>query len=391
MGFTMPSTFRPAALAGAVLVLATSSARAQSDGIPTGAESEAKAPITTLAPVTVRPSADASAGGLKAPYAGGQVARGGRVGILGSQDMMDTPFSITSFANELIQDSQAKSVGDVLQNDPTVRMARGFGNFQESYFIRGFILGSDDVAYNGLYSLLPRQYIAIELFERVELVRGATAFLNGASPGGYGIGGAINLLPIRATNIPLTRVTAGASNGGQFTVATDISRRFGPDRATGVRFNAAHHEGDTAVDGEHSKLDLLAVGLDWHNRDVRLSADIGWQQNKLRGARPNASLDPAVSVVPRAPDASSNFARPWSYSHERDLFGALRGEFDFTASITAWAAYGLRRSSEANSLANPTVSDAATGAASLPVLVDAVTGVVTDSRVLPSYLIALLI
>ena len=209
----MPSTFRPAALAGAVLVLATSSARAQSDGIPTGAESEAKAPITTLAPVTVRPSADASAGGLKAPYAGGQVARGGRVGILGSQDMMDTPFSITSYTNELIQDRQAKSVGDMLQNDPTVRMARGFGNFQESYFIRGFILGSDDVAYNGLYSLLPRQYIAIELFERVELVRGATAFLNGASPGGYGIGGAINLLPIRATNIPLTRVTAGASNG----------------------------------------------------------------------------------------------------------------------------------------------------------------------------------
>ena len=47
----MPSTFRPAALAGAVLVLSTSSARAQSDGIPTGAESEAKAPITTLAPL----------------------------------------------------------------------------------------------------------------------------------------------------------------------------------------------------------------------------------------------------------------------------------------------------------------------------------------------------
>ena len=174
-------------------------------------------------------------------------------------------------------------------------------------------------------------------------------------------------------------------------MATDISRRFGPDQATGVRFNAAHHEGDTAVDGEHSKLDLLAVGLDWHNRDVRLSADIGWQQNKLRGARPNASLDPAVSVVPRAPDASSNFARPWSYSNERDLFGTLRGEFDFTASITAWAAYGLRRSSKANSLANPTVSDASTGAASLSVLVDAVTGVVTDSRVLPWYLTALLI
>ena len=161
-----------------------------------------------LGTVTVEASADASAEGLSRPYAGGQVARGGRAGILGTRDNMETPFSITSYTNELIQDRQAKSVGDVLQNDPSVRVARGFGNFQKSYFIRGFILSSDDVAYNGLYSLLPRQYIATELFERVEVLRGASAFLNGASPAGGGIGGSTQL-------------------------AADIARRFGPDGNTG--------------------------------------------------------------------------------------------------------------------------------------------------------------
>lgn len=80
-------------------------------------------------------------------------------------------------------------MGDVLQNDPGVRVARGFGNFQESYFIRGFILSSDDIAYNGLYGLLPRQYISTQLFERVEVLRGASAFLTGAPPSGGGIGG----------------------------------------------------------------------------------------------------------------------------------------------------------------------------------------------------------
>lgn len=89
----------------------------------------------------------------------------------------------------------ARSVGEVLQNDPTVRVARGFGNFQESYFIRGFVTSSDDIAYNGLYSLLPHQYIATELFERIELLRGASAFLTGTNPGGDGLGRAINLLP----------------------------------------------------------------------------------------------------------------------------------------------------------------------------------------------------
>ena len=314
----------------------------------------------TLSTVTVNSSADASAQGLSAPYAGGQVARGGRAGILGTRDNMDTPFSITSYTNELIQDRQAKSVGDVLQNDPGVRVARGFGNFQESYFIRGFLLGSDDTAYNGLYSLLPRQYIATELFERVEVLRGSSTFLTGANPNGGGIGGAINLLPKRAPNEDLNRVTVSAGTGGQGNVAADIARRFGPDGATGIRVNAALRDGGTAIDDEKAKLGLVAVGLDWRSRNVRLSGDVGYQDNKLKQTRTNVSL--ATATVPSAPDAGSNFAQPWSYSNERDTFGTFRGEWDIAPDVTAWGAYGLRRSSEGNSLANLTVDNASTGA-----------------------------
>lgn len=329
---------------------------------PPAPESAASAPATVLEPVLVRASADASAGGLSPAYPGGQVARGARAGILGTRDAMTTPFSITSYTNELIQDRQARSVGDVLQNDPGVRVARGFGNFQESYFIRGFILGSDDVAYNGLYSLLPRQYIATELFERVEVLRGASAFLNGANPGGGGLGGAINLLPKRAPNEALTRVTVGAGSGGQRNAAADIARRFGPDGATGIRVNAARRDGGTAIDDEDARLSLASVGFDWRGRDVRLSADIGHQDNKLRQTRTNVTLAATATAVPVAPDGGSNWAQPWSYSNERDTFGTLRGEWDVTADITAWGAYGLRRSHEANSLANLSVSNAGTGA-----------------------------
>ncbi len=330
--------------------------------LPLHAQTTATPAPAELPTVNVSASADASAQGLSPAYAGGQVARGGRAGILGTRDNMDTPFSITSYTNELIQDRQARSVGDVLQNDPTVRMARGFGNFQESYFIRGFILGSDDVAYNGLYSLLPRQYIATELFERVELLRGASAFLTGASPNGGGIGGNINLLPKRAPNEPLTRVGTSVDSGGQVGVSTDIARRFGPDGSTGIRLNAAYRGGDTAVDDENARLGLFALGLDWRSRDVRLSGDIGWQDNQLKRTRTNVT---SANGIPAAPDASSNWAQPWSYSNERDLFGTLRGEWDITGDVTAWAAYGFRRSKEANSLANITVTDAGTGAGSI--------------------------
>ncbi|MBV8604812.1 MAG: TonB-dependent receptor [Pelomonas sp.] len=326
------------------------------------ADTAVPAATEQLETVTVTASADASAKGLAKNYAGNQVARGGRAGILGTQDNLDTPFSITAYTNELIQDRQARSVADVLQNDPGVRVARGYGNFQETYFIRGFILSSDDVAYNGLYSLLPRQYIATELFERVEVLRGASAFLMGASPNGGGIGGNINLLPKRAPNEPLSRVTVGIGSGGAREASVDVARRFGPDNATGLRVNAAARAGGTAVKEEKNKLGLLAVGADWHSRDVRLSADLGWQDNELQRTRTSITLAPGLTALPALPQADANFAQPWSYSNERDLFGTFRAEWDLNRAVTAWAAAGLRHNDEDNSLANLTLTNAQTGA-----------------------------
>lgn len=317
----------------------------------------------TLAIVTVTASADASAEGLSPAYAGGQVATGARIGFLGTQSLMDTPFSSTSYTNELIQDRHAHSVGDVLQNDPGVRVARGFGNFQESYFIRGFLLASDEVAYNGLYGLLPRQYVSAELFERVEVLRGANAFLNGAAPAGGAIGGSVNLLPKRAPQEDLNRVTAGVSSGGQIYTAADLARRFGEDKAHGVRLNAVRRSGDTAVDNEKQDVNLVSIGYDWRGDHVRLSADVGHQEFSLESPRPNVTLGSSVTSVPAAPDSRSNYAQPWSYSKERDTFGAFRGEVDLSDNVTAWAALGARETDEDNSLANPTVTNATTGAA----------------------------
>ena len=128
------------------------------------------------------------------------------------------------------------------------------------------------MAYNGLYALLPRQYIASELFERVEMLRGASAFLMGASPNGSGLGGNINLLPKRAPVEALTRVTLNAGSGSAGGAALDVARRFGPDKATGVRFNAAYRDGGTSVDDEKARTGVAALGLDWRNRTRRTAS-----------------------------------------------------------------------------------------------------------------------
>ncbi|ENU92377.1 hypothetical protein F971_02266 [Acinetobacter vivianii] len=313
----------------------------------------------TLNTIRITASADASADGLMDPFAGGQVASGGRVGIFGNQKNLDTPFNLTSYTNEYIQSKQAKSVGDVLKADPSVRVGRGFGNFQESYYIRGFNLGSDDTAYNGLYSILPRQYIPTELFERVEVLKGASSFLNGAMPGNGGIGGAINLLPKRAGNEPLNRVTVGTDfNGGQ--IASDMSRRFGENQEFGVRVNTAYHGGNTSVDNEKNSLGLASIGLDYRGDRLRLSGDMGYSNNRLTATRPNISLA-GLTEVPAAIKASRNYAQKWTYSNEEDVFGSYRAEYDLTDAVTAYAAYGFRHGEEQNSLANPTLTNVSNG------------------------------
>lgn len=337
-----------------VLLIAASNLHAQQTrSVETKKDSEKQSP-QKLDIIVVEASADASAGGLKAPYAGGQVARGGRVGMLGTADMMDTPFSITHYTQSLIQNQQAASIAEVLQNDPAVRVARGFGNFQQVYIVRGLPIFSDDMAYNGLYGLLPRQYLAAELVERVEVLRGASAFLNGAAPGGSGIGGAVNVMPKRASNDALTSVTLGTETGGSLYAAMDFSRRFGADKNTGVRVTVVHRDGDTAVERAQRELGVFAVGADFRARDVRVSADVGFQDHRLTASQPNITIGSALAI-PAAPDSSRNIAQPWTFSNERDLFGTLRAEMDIAPQLVAWAAVGVREGKESGNFANPTV------------------------------------
>lgn len=338
----------------AIILGASQAALAQTDLM---VDSQSDTPSVVLDTIVVTSSADASADGLPDAYEGGQVATGSRVGILGNQDIMDTPFSTTSYTNEYIANQQAQSVGDLLKKDPTVRVARGFGNFQEAYFMRGFITTSDDTMFNGLYGILPRQYIATELFERVEVQRGASAMLNGAAPSGGNAGGTINLLPKRASNAPLRQLTLGYGQGDQGKVAVDVSDRFGTEDAFGVRFNAAYQDGDSAIDDESSTLGLAALGLDYKGEQYRLSADLGWQDNKLKETRPSVNLG-GVSSIPKAPDGSKNWAQPWTYSDEKDIFGTIRGEYDFNDNLTAYGAYGMRSGEEENSLSGLTVNNA---------------------------------
>lgn len=298
-------------------------------------------------------SADASKGGLSEAYTGGQIARGTRIGILGTMDLLKTPFSATSYTNELIQDQQAASVGDVLLNDPTVRATRGFGNFQEMYFIRGFPVPSDDMTYNGLYGILPRQYVPTEFVERVDVFRGANTFISGGAgaANGFGVGGMVNIVPKRAQNNDFNRFTTSLYQRGHWANSFDISRRFGGNAELGVRISGSVRDGEQSIKNEDKELDNLIAAFDINGDGYRISADIGHSNHVLNSPRPSVT---PTGKAPGVPDSSDNFAQPWSFSKEKATFGTVRAEVDLDDSTTTWLAFGAKESDEHNRLANAT-------------------------------------
>ncbi|MGE3850087.1 MAG: TonB-dependent receptor, partial [Gammaproteobacteria bacterium] len=287
---------------------------------------------------------------LPPAYAGDQVARGARAGLLGNIDYMDLPFSATAYTQDLVRHQQARSVGDVLQNDPAVRVTKGFGNFQEVYMVRGFPVFSDDMMLNGVYGILPRQFVAAEFIDRVEVFRGANSFLNGAAPGGSGVAGAFNVVPKRAEDAPLTRGTLGFESDGMAYAALDGARRFGAEREFGARLNVVGRGGETAVEDQDRGLTALSFNTDFERDRVRIRADLGYQDHALDAPRPQVT---PFGPPPGAPDPDDNFAQPWTFSEEQQLFGALRGEVDLTDYATLWLAFGGRHGEESNRLANP--------------------------------------
>jgi iron complex outermembrane receptor protein len=108
-----------------------------------------------------------------ADYAGGQVAGGGRVGLLGDKDFMDTPFSTVSYTESFIRDRQAKDLTDVIAaTDPTVFSNGVTGAWSENYAIRGFASNTSDTTFNGLSGMAPYYRTSPEMFERIEVLKG---------------------------------------------------------------------------------------------------------------------------------------------------------------------------------------------------------------------------
>lgn len=301
------------------------------------APAQSDAPV--LPAVRVTDTAEPVPDALPAPYAGGQVARGGQLGLLGNRDFMDTPFNQASYTAELLEVQEVRDLSDVLRNEPSVREFNTATQPTNSYRIRGLRVGLADFTFEGLGGLLVP---AMQSVERVEVLKGPSALLNGITLGGS-IGGMVNLVPKRAGDRPVTRITTSFETDSLWLGHVDVGRRHGDRQQFGVRFNGVRTDGDTALDEHSRERSDGTLAMDYRGERARVKADVSITSHITKGADSDMFLA-AGATVPGAPDAGERYLQPWNRLDANERFAVLRGEYDLTPNVTAFAAVGRAES-----------------------------------------------
>lgn len=293
-------------------------------------------------------------------FAGGQVARQARLGMLGDADVMSTPFNVSSYTAQAIADQQAVTVADVLARDPSVRATGQGGGILDAFFIRGFAIGEGNVgeiALDGQYGVAPNYRVFADYAERVEVIKGPAALLYGMSPNS-GIGGVVNIVPKRAQAADVTRLTLDAAGDSQLGAHLDVGRRFGAKREFGVRVNGRHQQGDTPLDKQERRADVGALALDYRGERLRVTLDALAQAERF-DAPSRPFLAAAGVAVPRAPDGRRNVTQAWEWAKIEDRSVLLRAEYDATDALTLFANVGGARTDVARLFGTPTILNAA--------------------------------
>ncbi len=308
---------------------------------PTRVVRRAPAAVTAPPPISTLPPSTGTVGAPPVAYAGGQVGSGGRVGLLGNKSVFDTPFNVTNYTSELINNQMARSASDVFANDPSVRATIARYNPNEQIQIRGFNLNASEYSFDGLYGLVDNRRTAIEAAERIEVIKGPNALLNGISPGGN-IGGAVNIVPKRATIAPITDVSTVFTSRNQPGVVIDAGRRYGQNAEWGMRFNGSYRDGNTPLDNNEQQFGVGALALDYRGERFRLSTDFVYQDQRIRSSSAAIGVNPGFAI-PAAPKGTINQQQPWETFDSSNRFLASRAEYDLTNNITVYAAGGAGR------------------------------------------------
>lgn len=197
-----------------------------------------------------------------------QVTRVVQTGILGSQSVLKTPFTVSAVTSREIEDLQTKDIAGAFRDDSSITeinssVAQASGS---SVRIRGVALEQfNSFKIDGLTIPYWSIDLPIEQFDQIQLFKGATGFLYGfGSPGGI-----INFVSRRPTDEPTYSADLGYRSDNLFSGHVDAGGRAAND-LIGYRVNLQGEAGKVYTGGYNANYSG-AIAL-----DARLTDKLTW-------------------------------------------------------------------------------------------------------------------
>ncbi|VFR77158.1 TonB-dependent siderophore receptor [plant metagenome] len=308
--------------------------------------------VATLAPVTVQADSLAVTEGTGSYAMAGPVTTATRLPLT----LRETPQSVSVMTRQRIEDEGIERIETLLDRTPGVSVQNiGISRFGiqsrgyaiENYQLDGIVTATDVVSQN-----IPQSQSDLAIYDRVEVIRGATGLLTGAGDPS----GTVNLVRKKPTHAFQGHASASGSSFGSGRAELDAG---GPVNASGTlrgRFVAAHEQGDTHID--HYKQEksvlygvleadvaprtLLTAGLDYQRHDPRGVAGTGLPlfydtgEQTRYSASDNAAARWAsnkIEVYNAFLNLDHRFANDWNL---RIAGNRLDGKRNYAAAAASW-------------------------------------------------------
>lgn len=242
----------------------------------------------------------------------------------------ETPQSVSIMTAQRILDQNLISVKDVIANAVGVS-TNEVDDVRNNFYARGFEIRNTQVdGVPAAWTLAGgngETSIDVSIYERVEIVRGATGLLSGAGDPSA----SVNLVRKHADATELTGyVNASIGSWNTWRVSADVAGALTSDGRVRARLVGRYEEGESYIDIQDKKKWVLYGVVEADVTDTTLvRAGISHQDTKPKGATwgalPTFYTDGTTTDLPR----SQTTAADWTYwnSTNQNIFATVRQQF----------------------------------------------------------------
>jgi outer membrane receptor for ferric coprogen and ferric-rhodotorulic acid len=169
--------------------------------------------------------------------------------------LRETPQAVTVITRQRMDDQAMTSVNDVVKNTPGLFLSQASGPGRQTYSSRGFDI--DNMMFDGLPSAYSGYSNSVQpnlaMFDRVEVVRGATGLVTGAG----NPSAAINFVRKRPTATPQVSITGAAGSWDDYRGELDASGPLNDSGTLRGRMVGSYRDANSFRDGEESNHGLF--------------------------------------------------------------------------------------------------------------------------------------